>query len=134
MRSGSGALSTWGTNLRTYNALNFFFGNIRPRNTSDLPKTPQTPPNHHRTYNALNFFFLKTYALEIPKTTPKHPKQHQNITVHINVRKNCLGHSPRPLSGGWGHVPPAPPPPPPVQHWHCAIVHTVIGLNDRQLF
>ena len=39
-------------------------------------------------------------------------------------------------SWGWGHVPPEPPPPPPppVQHWHCAIIHTVIGLNDRQLF
>ena len=114
-----------------YNALNFFFGKIRPRNTPNLPKTPQTPPSHHRTYNALNFFFGNLR----PRNTQNHsksPKHHQTITVHINAPKKILGRSPRPLRGGWGQVPPAPPLP--VRNWLCAIIHTVIGLNDRQLF
>ena len=61
---------------------------------------------------------METYGLEIPQTTPKHQ---QTITVH----KTFLGHSPRPLRGGQGHMPPASPQ---VRHWHRAIIHTVIGL------
>ena len=72
-------------------------------------------------------------SIETPQTTPKNPKTPQTATknhyriysqYHI-MRKKCLGHS-RPLRGGGGGSW--------VRQWLFARLHTLIGLNDRQLF
>ena len=53
-------------------------------------------------------------SIETPKAPQITPNLHQTITVYIKKIRT--------LMAPW------------VQNWHCATKHTVIGLNDRQLF
>ena len=117
MRSGSGALSTRGTNLHQTNTVHIMrlisfletYSLEIPQTYPKHPKPPQTPQNHHRTYNALNFYFWKPTASKYPKP-PQTPANHYRS---YKCAKTFLGHSPQPLRGGWGHMLPALPPPPP---------------------
>ena len=71
-------------------------------------------------------------SIETPKTTPKHPKHlkllpnpnHCRVYSRYHIMCDFLGHA-WPFRGGRG---------PWVWYWHCAGIHTGIGLDDRQLF
>ena len=72
------------------------------------------------------------------RNTQNHPKTLQTPPKHY-LKHKCEKIFFRTLTtaSSWGvgaRAPSPSPPPPPVRHWHCAIIHTVIGLNDRQLF
>ena len=78
-------------------------------------ETPKTTPNLHQ-------------------TTPNHYRIYSQYHIMLNFFKDTHDLF-RGGGGGWAYAAKPPPPPPPwVWHWHCARLHTVIGLNDRQLF